>query len=87
MPCLILKFTGIPCPTCGTTRSILSLVKGNIIAYFEYQPFALPLVIAVIIAIHMKFIRHKKIAKVYIYIVIFSNFIYYLFKLARWFFF
>lgn len=86
MPCIILKLTGIPCPTCGTTRAMISLIKGNINDYLEYQPFALPLVIAVITAICMKAIRNKKLARAYIYIVIFSNFIYYLFKLARWFF-
>ena len=27
--CLIKKITDIPCPSCGTTRSIISILKGN----------------------------------------------------------
>lgn len=84
MKCPIQTWIKIPCPTCGTTRAMLSLLKGDIKSYFRYQPFALPLVIAVMIALHMKFITHKKVAKVYIYIVIFSNVIYYLCKFSGW---
>ena len=36
--CLIKQFTNIPCPSCGSTRSILSLTKGNFIEAFSVNP-------------------------------------------------
>lgn len=29
-PCLIKNVTGMPCPSCGSTRSVASIVSGNI---------------------------------------------------------
>jgi hypothetical protein len=36
--CLVKHFTNIPCPSCGSTRSILSLTKGNFIQAFNINP-------------------------------------------------
>lgn len=36
--CLIKRFTNIPCPSCGSTRSILSLTKGNFNEAFSINP-------------------------------------------------
>lgn len=36
--CLFNKMTGIPCPTCGTTRAFLALVQLDIRTAFGYQP-------------------------------------------------
>jgi hypothetical protein len=36
--CLVKHFTNIPCPSCGSTRSILSLTKGNFIEAFSINP-------------------------------------------------
>ena len=36
--CFIKKMTDIPCPSCGSTRSILSLIKGNFIEAFYINP-------------------------------------------------
>lgn len=37
--CLIKHFTSIPCPSCGTTRSIISLYQGKIIESILINPF------------------------------------------------
>ena len=47
--CPILLLTGKTCPTCGSTRAILSLLRGNVEMYVSYQPMAVPLAIAVIL--------------------------------------
>lgn len=39
--CLIKRFTNIPCPSCGSTRSIISLIKGNIVEALTINPFGL----------------------------------------------
>lgn len=37
--CLIKHTTNIPCPSCGSTRSIVSLTKGDFIGAFTLNPF------------------------------------------------
>jgi len=36
--CLIYNTTGIPCPTCGMTRSYLALIQGNLSQAILYHP-------------------------------------------------
>ena len=36
--CFIKKITNIPCPSCGSTRSILSLIKGDFMEAFYINP-------------------------------------------------
>ena len=36
--CLIKYTTNIPCPSCGTTRSMISLIKGNFIEALNLNP-------------------------------------------------
>ena len=84
VPCPILALTNVSCPTCGVTRAMLALLKLDINLYLTYQPFALPLVVVALLGIHYKFVRHQKSVKVYIYIVIVSNFVYYLLKLVKY---
>jgi hypothetical protein len=45
--CLIKQLTNIPCPSCGSTRAILSLLHGNIAASLYLNPFGL--IVAVIL--------------------------------------
>lgn len=36
--CLIKHVTNIPCPSCGSTRSVISLIRGNFIEAFALNP-------------------------------------------------
>lgn len=36
--CPIKHFTNIPCPSCGSTRSVILLIKGNLIEAFKTNP-------------------------------------------------
>ena len=36
--CLIKYVTNIPCPSCGATRSVVSLIKGDFIGALNYNP-------------------------------------------------
>ena len=42
--CLVKHFTNIPCPSCGSTRSILSLTKGDFNEAFSINPLGLLIV-------------------------------------------
>lgn len=37
--CIIKTTTNIPCPSCGTTRSVLSIIKGHFKDAFLWNPF------------------------------------------------
>ncbi len=47
--CLIKHVTNIPCPSCGSTRSVLSLLRGDLVESVYQNPFGL--IIATIIFI------------------------------------
>lgn len=46
--CAIKHATDIPCPSCGSTRSVLSLLEGDIAAALYWNPFGI-LVIAIMV--------------------------------------
>ena len=39
--CLIKHVTNVPCPSCGSTRSVLSLTQGNFVQAINYNPLGL----------------------------------------------
>jgi hypothetical protein len=39
-PCVFRSLTGIPCPTCGTTRASTAFLHGNLAAAFSANPLA-----------------------------------------------
>ena len=45
--CRFLEQTGIPCPFCGLTRSVLSMYRLDVEAAFLYHPFGVLLVGAI----------------------------------------
>ncbi len=77
--CPIYGLTGFPCPACGTTRALTSLVKLDLGGYFHYNPMALPL-LSVFFIISFGAIRMKPFA-VYSLTVAAVNFILYIIKL------
>jgi hypothetical protein len=47
-PCLFRQATGIPCPSCGTTRSVEALAAGDIGRAAATNPFGLVLALALV---------------------------------------
>ncbi|HMS29923.1 MAG TPA: DUF2752 domain-containing protein [Saprospiraceae bacterium] len=47
--CLIKHVTNIPCPSCGSTRSVISLTKGDFIGAFNINPIGYLVAIIMII--------------------------------------
>lgn len=47
LPCLFARFTGMPCPSCGSTRAMRALLAGDLHQVLHYNP--LGPVIAVIL--------------------------------------
>jgi len=48
--CIFKNVTGIPCPSCGTTRAIQLILHGNIIESLYMNPFGIIVISLMIIA-------------------------------------
>jgi hypothetical protein len=49
IPCMFKEITHLPCPACGTTRSIIELIKGNFMGSLLINPFGIFLALALIV--------------------------------------
>jgi len=47
--CMIKNATGYPCPSCGTTRAVQALYKGDLTGSLLYNPFGIILSVALFI--------------------------------------
>lgn len=48
--CLIKYLTNIPCPSCGSSRSVISLTKGDLIGALNFNPIGYLVSIIMLIA-------------------------------------
>lgn len=83
--CPVYSLLGVPCPTCGVTRALMGLLSGDWHKYLCMNPFAIPLVIAIVICIHLPAIlgKWKKLANCYVVTIAVSNFCWYIFGFLR----
>lgn len=51
--CVIKKFFGVRCPTCGVTTAWIEFLKGNFILAFQIHPYFLPLTIMFLLLVHI----------------------------------
>jgi hypothetical protein len=51
LPCAFHASTGLPCPGCGLTRSVLTLLRGHPEDSFLLHPFGPPLFLAMLFAL------------------------------------
>ena len=61
--CLFKKVTTVPCPSCGTTRSVMQLSHGNFLSAILMNPFGIIVGLVMIIApiwISYDFIQKKE---------------------------
>lgn len=83
--CPIYAIFGIRCPACGTTRALISLLSGNLELYFKLNPFAILLIVSLLIGIHLSVMPKKqnKYATVVIIIIAIFNFCWYICTLVQ----
>ena len=48
--CLIKQVTNIPCPSCGSSRSVISLIKADFIGALNFNPIGYLIAIIMLIA-------------------------------------
>lgn len=79
--CPIYAIIGIPCPCCGVTRALISILKFDTEAYFSYNAMALPLVFAFFFSLTWKCFKHKRLVMCVIISILTINLIYYILRL------
>lgn len=80
MTCLIRFLFHFPCPTCGVTRALISLIQGHFDKYCYYNIMALPLLCATILMI-IGSKQNITIYKIISCLILIINIPYYLYRL------
>jgi hypothetical protein len=52
IPCPFRDIFGIPCPTCGMSRSLISLVNLDVCSSLSYNPFTIPFCFLLLFALY-----------------------------------
>ena len=81
--CPVMYFIKIPCPTCGMTRAILSLVRFDVREYMEYNPMAFFMITAAFLLIHRNVLKKNKWIDSYSALVLTTNIIIYFIHFKR----
>lgn len=54
--CPFKSYFGLDCPGCGLQRSLIALLKGDLLASFKFYPATIPLIALIIFTlVHLKF--------------------------------
>jgi hypothetical protein len=61
--CAMRHFTGHPCPTCGSTRLVMSLIRGDVARAMWFNPFVFAAMIGMglMLSVRMVFARQPMI--------------------------
>lgn len=76
--CFVKAIFKTDCPTCGSTRALLSLLKLDFNGYLRYQPMALPLLAVFLLICHFKYVKRKKLAYCFMFTVVILNLVIYI---------
>ena len=70
--CLIRGLTGVPCPSCGMSRAIISVINGDIINAFKFHPlFWLPFVVLLLIVLKRRFFKQILISAIILIMLVY----------------
>ena len=72
--CPIKDIFDIPCPTCGTTRSLISLMLLDFKGYLFYQPAGVSVLICLLLFVNSDYLIKK--SPIYFILLIFKHSIY-----------
>ena len=63
--CPMVILTGLPCPGCGLTRSIIYLLTGQFDRSFAFSPFAIFWILLGIWFVYERYVEGKKVKGIY----------------------
>ncbi len=48
--CMIKQVTGVPCPSCGTTRAVAELFHGHVLSSLRWNPFGIIVALIMVVS-------------------------------------
>jgi|JI7StandDraft_1071085.scaffolds.fasta_scaffold11309_6 hypothetical protein len=60
--CIIKSISGVPCPSCGSTRSVISILNGDLIGGLFYNPLG-PVLLMIMLVLSVLLIRDGLLSK------------------------
>ena len=60
--CIIKSISGVPCPSCGSTRSVISILNGDYLESIMYNPFG-PVLLLIMLFLSVILIRDGLFSK------------------------
>jgi len=70
LSCVIKSNFGVDCPGCGTQRSVIALLNGDIISSIELHPGVILFFLTAIATILQLFINHKSGGRIIMYLFV-----------------
>lgn len=87
--CVVKNITGIPCPSCGMTRSYLHVLEGDFSGAFYDHPlfFTVPIVIliAYVLSVKKEDPKITKILSIILYMIIVAFILVYIYRMIHYF--
>lgn len=85
--CPSVLLTGFPCPGCGLTRAVFSILKGNFAAAWYLNPFSYAAVILALMFAVQRYIRRKDVGclKKYLAAAAVGMILFYIYRMLRYF--
>ena len=59
--CLLKSTTGVPCPTCGTTRAFLSLSRGDVLGAWRMNPLVMTVLLLWVLDIVIRVVFARRL--------------------------
>lgn len=60
--CVLRRTTGIPCPTCGSTRAVFDIASGQLLEGFLHNPLVVTLLLVAVGIVLMRFMLGKRVS-------------------------
>lgn len=85
--CPMVMLTGLPCPGCGMTRAVCSILKGNFAAAWELHPFSYAFLVLALVFVIRRYILQKEIKSLakYLAAVFVGMIVFYIYRMIRFF--
>ncbi len=62
--CTLRRVTGVPCPTCGSTRAVEAALRGDFLSALFYNPLVIGILVVGGVVVALRFIAKRRFALV-----------------------
>ena len=85
--CPMVILTGFPCPACGMTRAVMSILKGNFAAAWYLHPFSYVFLLFLVVFAVRRYIMKKEVKSLtkYAIAIMIALILFYVYRMLRYF--